>query len=136
MSLDLAACSDGELAALTLGGRHAAFAEIMRRHREPIYRLIRAHFGDAEEALDVAQNRFAAAFQNLARYDSDQPLRAWLARIAINKSRGLAPATRRTPRTPDIPLRFGSANGDDGELHRHCARSRRDGRRPPRRRWQ
>ncbi|PNB39568.1 RNA polymerase subunit sigma-24, partial [Pseudomonas sp. FW305-130] len=29
MSLELQSCSDGELAALTLGGRQAAFAEIM-----------------------------------------------------------------------------------------------------------
>ncbi|RJG48751.1 RNA polymerase subunit sigma-24, partial [Sphingobium terrigena] len=33
MSLELSACTDGELAALTLAGRQAAFAEIMRRHK-------------------------------------------------------------------------------------------------------
>lgn len=87
MSLDLAACSDGELAGLTLGRNQAAFAEIMRRHREPIYRLIRAYIGDAEEALDITQDCFASSFQHLARYDAAKPLRAWLARIAINKSR-------------------------------------------------
>ena len=87
MSLELSACTDGELAALTLAGRQAAFAEIMRRHQEPVYRLIRAHIGDAEEALDLTQECFASAFQNLPRYDGDRPLAAWLARVAINKSR-------------------------------------------------
>lgn len=87
MSLDLAACSDGELAGLSLGGNQPAFAELMRRHREPIYRLIRAYVGDAEEALDITQDCFASSFQHLARYDAAKPLRAWLARIAINKSR-------------------------------------------------
>ena len=87
MSLDLAACTDGELAALTLGGRQAAFGEIMRRHQGPVYRLIRSHIGDAEEALDLTQDCFAAAFQNLRDYDGDRPLGAWLTRVAINKSR-------------------------------------------------
>jgi RNA polymerase sigma-70 factor (ECF subfamily) len=87
VSLDLAACTDGELAALTLGGRQAAFAEIMRRHQRPVYRLIRAHIGDAEEALDLTQECFAAAFQNLRTYDGDRPLAAWLTLVAINKSR-------------------------------------------------
>lgn len=87
MSLDLSACSDGELAGLALAGNQAAFAEIMRRHREPIYRLIRGYIGDGEEALDVTQESFAAAFQKLARYDRNRPFRAWLARVAINKSR-------------------------------------------------
>ena len=59
----------------------------MRRHREPIYRLIKGHIGDGEEALDVTQDSFAAAFHHLARYDRSRPFRAWLARIAINKSR-------------------------------------------------
>lgn len=87
MSLDLAACTDGELAALTLGGRQAAFAEIMRRHQAPVYRLIRAHIGDAEEALDLTQECFASAFERLRDYDGDRPLGAWLTRVAINKSR-------------------------------------------------
>lgn len=87
MSLDLTTLSDGELAALTLARRQAAFAEIMRRHRDPIYRLIRGYIGDPEEALDLTQDCFAAAYQNLAKYDGTRPLRAWLARIAINKSR-------------------------------------------------
>jgi len=87
VSLELSACTDGELAALTLAGRQAAFAEIMRRHKGPVYRLIRAHIGDAEEALDLTRECFASAFQNLPRYDGDRPLAAWLARVAINKSR-------------------------------------------------
>lgn len=87
MSLDLAACTDGELAALTLAGRQAAFAEIMRRHQARVYRLIRAYIGDAEEALDLTQDCFAAAFQNLREYDAARPLGAWLTRVAINRSR-------------------------------------------------
>ena len=55
MSIDYTACSDGELAALTLAGRQSAFAEIMGRHRKPIYRLVRGLVGDSEEALDLTQ---------------------------------------------------------------------------------
>jgi RNA polymerase sigma factor CnrH len=79
--------SDGELAALTVAGRQDAFAEIMRRHREPIFRLIRGHVGNEEDALDLVQDCFVAAYRNLDRYDGERPLRAWLSRIAINKCR-------------------------------------------------
>lgn len=87
MSFDLVALSDGELAALTLAGRGAAFAEIMRRHRDPIYRLIRGHVGQADDALDLVQECFSSAFKALDRYDQQRPLRAWLSRIAVNKCR-------------------------------------------------
>ena len=58
MSLDLTLCSDGELAALALGGRQAAFREFLRRYKEPVYRLIRSSIGDADEALDLTQETF------------------------------------------------------------------------------
>ena len=90
MSLDLSGASDGELAALHLSGSSAAAREIMRRHREPIYRLVQSHIGDASEALDVTQEAFIAAFTGLRSYDQARPFRVWLSRIAINKCRDWA----------------------------------------------
>lgn len=87
MTLDLRACSDGELAALSLAGRERAFAEIMHRHRDAIYRLIRGYVGDADEALDLTQECFAAAYRALDRFEAARSLRGWLSRIAINKCR-------------------------------------------------
>ncbi|QNQ12222.1 RNA polymerase sigma factor [Sphingomonas alpina] len=57
----------------------------MRRHRDTVYRIVRGQIGDADEALDVTQNSFIAAFSALARYDRTRPFRVWVARIAINK---------------------------------------------------
>ena len=87
MGLDFTAFSDGELAALTLSGRQAAFAEIMNRHQTSIFRLVRGLVGDADEALDLTQDCFVSAFGHLRKYDGERPLRAWLSRIAINKCR-------------------------------------------------
>ena len=82
--------TDGELAALTLAGRQTAFAELMRRHREPIFRLIRGYVGNADDALDLVQDSFTSAYLHLERYDQSRPFRAWLSRIAINKCRDWA----------------------------------------------
>lgn len=87
MTIDLATASDGELASLALAGRQAAYGEIMRRHREPLLRLIRAHTGANDESVDVLQDCFVAAFASLGQLDLTRPMRPWLALIAINKSR-------------------------------------------------
>lgn len=87
MSLDYSGLTDGELAALSLAGRQAAFAEIMRRYSPPVYRLARNFLGEADEALDVLQETFMAAHQALPRYDDKRPMRAWLSTIALNKCR-------------------------------------------------
>jgi RNA polymerase sigma-70 factor (ECF subfamily) len=84
--LDLAACTDGELAALALGGRQAAYRALMDRHRAAAFRLARHHCGNDDAALDVTQTSFIAAFAALGRYDQVRPFAHWLARIVINKA--------------------------------------------------
>jgi RNA polymerase sigma-70 factor (ECF subfamily) len=90
VSLDYTELSDGELAALSLAGRQIAFAEIVRRHREPLYRIIVANVADADEALDLVQESFVAAYRALRHYDAARPMRGWLITIALNKCRDWA----------------------------------------------
>lgn len=87
MSLDWTTLSEAELAALSIAGRNGAFAEIMRRHGEAIFRLVRVCVGEADEALDLFQETFVAAHKAMSRYDGDRSMRAWLSTIAINKCR-------------------------------------------------
>jgi RNA polymerase sigma factor CnrH len=87
VSLDLSQCSDGELAAKALGGQERAYREFLRRYRDSVYRLVRNTIRDSEEALDVTQESFVAAFAALRRYDSERPFKLWISRIAINKCR-------------------------------------------------
>jgi len=90
VSLDWTTLTDGELATLSIAGRQAAFTEIMRRYRQPVFRLARAYVGGDDDALDLTQETFVAAHRALPRYDGQRPMRAWLSTIAINKCRDWA----------------------------------------------
>lgn len=90
MSLTLSDGSDAELAALALGGRQDAYRELLARHREPVFRLVRATTGDPHEALDITQETFIAVFAALARYDRERPFSFWVRQIALNKCRDWA----------------------------------------------
>lgn len=79
--------SDGDLVARAAGGEQVAFTALMRRYKEPLYRLIRRHVGDADESYDVLQESFVSAWGALVRYDSGRSFYVWLARIALNKCR-------------------------------------------------
>jgi RNA polymerase sigma factor CnrH len=87
VSLDWTALTDGELATLSIAGRQLAFAEIMHRYRQPVFRLARACLGDPDEALDLTQETFISAHRALARYDGERSMKAWLSAITINKCR-------------------------------------------------
>ncbi|MGQ2931016.1 MAG: RNA polymerase sigma factor [Sphingopyxis sp.] len=90
MSLDLSQCSDGELAALADAGRQDVYREFLARYKAPVFRLIRGHVGDADEAMDLTQESFVAGFAALSRYDRERPFRLWISRIALNKCRDWA----------------------------------------------
>ncbi|HEX8902818.1 RNA polymerase sigma factor [Vitreimonas sp.] len=79
--------SDAALAAAALAGEESAFTQLMRRHKEGLYRLVRAYTGDPAEALDLVQESFVAAWRALSRFDGRRPFGIWLKRIAINKCR-------------------------------------------------
>ncbi|MET0269737.1 MAG: RNA polymerase sigma factor [Sphingomonas sp.] len=111
----LAALDDGALVALSLAGRQAAFAILVTRHKQPLYRLIVSHVRDPDEALDLVQETFVSAHGALARFQPDRSLRAWLSRIALNKCRDWARRRRvRAFLARLLPIEDGDAVADDG----------------------
>lgn len=78
---------DAALVAAVLVGDQRAFTQIMRRHKDNLYRFVRGYVGDASEAYDLVQEAFLAAWHALAHYDRRRPFAIWLKRIAINKCR-------------------------------------------------
>jgi len=90
MSIKLAGGSDAELVTLAVGGRQDAYRELLARHREPIYRLVRASTGDQHEAVDLTQETFVAAFSAIGRFDTTRSFPVWLRQIALNKCRDWA----------------------------------------------
>lgn len=79
--------ADAVLASRAAQGDERAFAVLVRRHKEPLYRLLRRYTGDPEEAYEAAHEAFIAAWAALSRYDPQRPFLAWLRAIAINKAR-------------------------------------------------
>jgi len=82
-----AAASDNELARRAAAGDDGAFSELVRRHKDGLYRLLRRYTGDPEDAYEAAHEAFIAAWAALHRYDPTRPFGAWLRVIAINKAR-------------------------------------------------
>lgn len=83
---------DAELSDAILTGRAArgderAFAALVARYKEVIYRFIRRYVGEPEDAYDLLQQTFVSAWLAIARYDTRRPLRTWLQTIALNKCR-------------------------------------------------
>jgi RNA polymerase sigma-70 factor, ECF subfamily len=81
-----AAGDDAALASLAAQGDQDAFARIMRRYNQRLYRLAVSVMGDASEAEDVLQESYVRAFYAFATYTGAGSLGAWLARIVRNEA--------------------------------------------------
>ncbi len=89
-SVPVSEATDAALADSAQAGDQAAFGELMRRHKSWLYRFVRRHVRDAEDAQDVLQESFIAVWNGISGYDRNRSFPIWLRRIALNKCRDRA----------------------------------------------
>ena len=100
--------TDTALCRAFLDGDTKAFGELVRRHQETVYRVVRRYASNTDEAFDLGQRAFlqafAAARRTLPRLDQasggEIPFRAWVLRIAINLAKNHARQDRRWKTAP------------------------------------
>jgi RNA polymerase sigma factor (sigma-70 family) len=78
--------SDERLISLTRRGQHAAFEVLCSRYQSRLLAFCRHMLGSREDAEDVLQEVFAAAFNAVLADERDINVRPWLYRIARNRS--------------------------------------------------
>ena len=76
--------SDHDLIEATIGGNEAAFAEIVRRYRNPLTNYLYRFLNDYEEAVDIAQETFVRVYFAAERYHSGYAFSTYIYRIATN----------------------------------------------------
>ena len=77
---------DMELVARSKSGDVAAFTALVSRYEGRIYNLAYRLVGSADDAADVSQEVFLAAFESIGRFRGESAFYTWLYRIAVNKA--------------------------------------------------
>ena len=67
-------------------GDPAAYTGLYEQHAAAVYSSILRLIEHTAEAEDILQESFVAAFQSIEKYKNNGTFRAWVRRIAINKS--------------------------------------------------
>lgn len=80
-------------------GRADAFEALVQHYGPEMYRLAAAIVG-LDDARDVAQESFVAAWRDLPRLRQVERFETWLRRIVINRSRNALRSRRRRPTEP------------------------------------
>ncbi len=93
---DLSGLSDEELVRRIRAGETGAFAAVMQRYNQRLYRVARAMVRDDGEAEDVVQAAYLRAFAALPGFRGEAALGTWLTRIVLNEAFGRVRGRRPT----------------------------------------
>lgn len=102
---------DADLLTHLRAGGSSAYAALMRRHNQRLYRLARGILRDDAEAEEAVQEGYVPAFTHLDGFKGEASLATWLARIVLNEALG---RLRRRPPTVDIDDLAGMPAAVDG----------------------
>jgi RNA polymerase sigma-70 factor, ECF subfamily len=83
---DLAAADEQRLIRLARDGDQSAFAELVDAHQAAVFGTVLRVVRDRGVAGEVSNRAFFRAFEHLADFDTERPLRPWLVRIAANEA--------------------------------------------------
>ena len=67
-------------------GRSSAYADLMRRNNQRLYRLARGVLGDDAEAEEAVQAGYIRAFTHIDSFKGEASISTWLARIVLNEA--------------------------------------------------
>jgi RNA polymerase sigma-70 factor (ECF subfamily) len=82
-------------------GDTAAFDEIVKAYMRQVFQVAYRVVGHREDAEDLVQDCFLAAFQYLDSYDIDRPFGPWITRIVLNRGANLRRSRARRATEPE-----------------------------------
>jgi RNA polymerase sigma-70 factor (ECF subfamily) len=107
--------ADEDLVRRAQAGDRAAFDELVIRYKDRVYNLCWQKLGDAEEALDAAQEAFVKAYKAIGAFELKSKFFTWIFRIAVNCAFSRRRKRVRERRSAPLSLEQAGARGDDCE---------------------
>src|SRR4051812_46987746 len=97
---------DRALLARHVSGDRDAFAVLVERHRDRLWRVALRTLGDADDAADAVQDALLSAYRAAPGYRGDAAVTTWLHRIVVNACLDLARRRASRPTAPldDVPV--------------------------------
>lgn len=118
---------DPELARRIAGGDQDAFAFLMRRHNQRLFRTARSILRNDSEAEDAVQDAYLLAYSSIGQFRSDATLATWLTRIVVNVALGQLRKTARRSNIAFLHAEPGTDNNsEEADLHASQAQSPED----------
>ena len=78
--------TDRQLVSDFLGGKDAAFEELLKRYLKPVYNFLYQMTNNPSVIDDLTQETFVKVWKNLAKYNPEKSFKTWIFTIARNSA--------------------------------------------------
>jgi RNA polymerase sigma-70 factor (ECF subfamily) len=95
---------DAALVRRVRDGDVAAFDDIVKAYMRQVFQVAYRVVGHREDAEDLVQDCFLAAYQYLDSYDVDRPFGPWITRIVLNRGANLRRSRARRATEPETDV--------------------------------
>lgn len=109
---------DAALVASWRKGDVSSFEALVNRHQKRMFNIAFRITGDYDDACDVVQDVFVAAFRKIDAFRGEARFSTWLTSIAVNMSRNRYQQIR-TKRMHEPFSLDSTSSGDDCPVHEH-----------------
>jgi RNA polymerase sigma-70 factor, ECF subfamily len=103
-------CDDLKYVVLCQNGDTEAFEILVERHQKKMLNTAFRMMGNYDEACDVTQEAFLAAYKSIKQFKAEAKFSTWLYRIVVNYSKN------RLKQLRNIAMREGVSIDDSGEI--------------------
>ena len=104
--------SDRELVRDARHGDKEAFRELVERYQRKVLSVALGMVHNQEDALEITQETFIKAYENLNKFKGESSFYTWLYRIVVNRAIDFR---RRERRHPTVALEDRAGTGNAGE---------------------
>ena len=77
--------SDEMLVKEVKNGQLESYDELMQKHQQQVYRIAYSFAKTEQGSMDITQNIFLKAYENIARFREESQFKTWLTRISFNE---------------------------------------------------
>jgi len=119
---------DRQCICAVLSGEVNAYSAIVERYQKQIFNLLYRMTGSTADALDLSQEAFIKAYEQLHRFQQDKKFFPWLYSIAVNLAKNLLRSNRSRAQRAGVDELEGCSNLDYPQQQEEAMCNRLDNR--------
>jgi len=102
-------------------GQLESYDELMQRHQKNVYRIAFSFAKSDQGAMDIMQNIFLKAYENIGRFREESQFKTWLTRISFNESQNWIKKNKKHNMYEDLNNHLAEASTGDTQEDEYLA---------------